>query len=219
MSWRYYNWYVGRALDAAVAEASTGLAQGTVVDLGCGTQPYRALFAGASRYLGVDRPGMPDSGEVVDVFGDAEDIPLAASRADVVVCTEVMEHIGDPRRMLADIHRVLRPGGALVLSVPFIWHIHDEPHDYWRFTEYGLRRILGDAGFTVESLVPVNGFAGAVLAERCYMILFGLGHSGLLRALGRFPIWALQRVAGAIGRFDRNKRATSNYVVRARKPS
>lgn len=209
----YYNWYVNDLLAEHVRNAAAGLTGDLVVDLGCGQQPYREYFAGFVRYLGLDRPGMPDTGEVVDVFADAADLPLTSSIADAVICTEVMEHVPDPRRMLADVHRVLRPGGALVLSVPFTWHIHDEPYDYWRFTEYGLHRILEESGFEVEDLRAVNGYLGANLQSQCYVLLA----TGRLRPLFRPLIWGLQRLAKSLRRFDRNSRATSNYVVRARK--
>jgi SAM-dependent methyltransferase len=210
----YYNWYVSERLDAAVAELTTPLAGTLAVDLGCGGRPYRVHLAGFERSVGIDLPGMPDSGQEADIHGDAQAIPVADGVADLVLCTEVMEHVPRPQQMLADIHRVLSPGGALVLSVPFSWHIHDEPFDYWRFTEHGLRLVLEDAGFVVEELRAVNGMVGSSIAGQVYILLFALGR---FRALGMPLMWLGQMFARLIHPFDRNHRATSNYVVRARK--
>jgi SAM-dependent methyltransferase len=208
----YYNWYVNGLLEEFVGRLCSRAAGDLVVDIGCGMQPYRCYLSGFSRYLGIDMPGKPDSGDEADIFADAQHLPLAAGVADAVLCTEVIEHVQRPARLLEGIFDVLKPGGQLILSVPFSWHIHDEPHDYWRFTEYGLKLILEDAGFTVQELHPVNGMVGSSLAGQCYVLLFGMG------AVARPLIWLLQVLARAMRRLDRNHRTTSNYVVLARKP-
>lgn len=210
----YYNWYVNQRLDEVIGTMAAPLTGSLAVDLGCGSQPYRRHLGGFARYLGIDLPGTPDAGEGADIHADARAIPLADGVADLVLCTEVMEHVPHPHTMLADIFRVLAPGGVLVLSVPFAWHIHDEPHDYWRFTEYGLRFMLEEAGFEVESVRTVNGMVGASIASQVYILVFALGR---LRPLGMPLVWLAQAVARALAPLDRNRRLTSNYVVRARK--
>ena len=156
----------------------------------------------------------PDRGANPDVLGDALALPFATGCADAVLCTEVIEHVTDPAGMLSEFSRVLAPGGSVVLTSPFTWHLHDEPHDYWRFTEFGLRLIFERAGFRVMALRATTGFAGALLQSQCYLLMQG---SGRLRFLTRPFVWLLQSVAMLIGFLDRNRRMTSCYVLLARK--
>lgn len=211
---QWYNWYANGLLARGVEDLTRGLNGRRVIDVGCGVQPYRGMLGGFSQYVGFDSPLRPDSATSADAFGDATALPFVAACADAVLCTEVMEHVADPPVMLAEIRRVLAPGGHLVLSVPFTWHIHDEPFDYWRFTEYGLRLVLERAGFEVVVLQSVNGMVGALLQSRCYMFLHAAGR---FRPLVRPLAWTLQTLATAVGPIDRNRRMTSNYVVLARK--
>lgn len=211
---QWYNWYANGLLARGVEDLTRGLKGRRVIDVGCGVQPYRGMLGGFSQYVGFDSPLRPDSATSADAFGDATALPFVAACADAVLCTEVMEHVADPPVMLAEIRRVLAPGGHLVLSVPFTWHIHDEPFDYWRFTEYGLRLVLERAGFEVVVLQSVNGMVGALLQSRCYMFLHVAGR---FRPLVRPLAWTLQTLATAVGPIDRNRRMTSNYVVLARK--
>ena len=79
-----------------------------------------------------------------DVMGDAHALPFGDGEFSFVVCTEVLEHLHDPAVAIAEMHRVLMPGGTLVLTTRFIFPIHDAPHDYYRYTEYGLRHLFRD---------------------------------------------------------------------------
>jgi len=210
----WYNWYANNCLARELEALAKPLAGSLVIDVGCGDQPYRAMLAGFERYIGFDAPGRPESRGKADAYGDAGALPFASACADAVLCTEVMEHVPDPDAMLAEIRRVLKPGGALLLSVPFIWRIHEEPRDYWRFTEYGLRLIVERAGMRVESLTATDGYAAVVLQARAHFLYHA---SGKWKPLVRPLVWLFQAVAQALRPFDRNRRMVSNYVVLARK--
>jgi len=107
------------------------------LDLGCGNAPYKHLFS--------DRIGFDNkSGEGVDVVGDAHKLPFKNEEFDTVLCSEVLEHLHSPEIALAEMKRVLKSGGILILTTRFIYPIHDAPNDYWRFTKYGLRYLLKD---------------------------------------------------------------------------
>ncbi len=211
---QWYNWYANRLLERGVADVTRGLSGRRVLDVGCGVQPYRHLLAGFALYVGFDSPSRPDSAGKADAFGDATALPFTNGCADAVLCTEVMEHVPEPDTMLSEIHRVLRAGGSLVVSVPFTWQLHDEPHDYWRFTEFGLRVILERNGFEVVALRSTNGTLGALLQSRVYALVHVAGR---LRAVVRPVAWAMQMLASALGPVDRNRRMTSNYVALARR--
>ena len=210
----WYNWYANDLLARHVEGIAHGLSGSIVVDVGCGESPYRSMLSGFAHYIGLDFPGRPDSGSRPDVLADALALPLRAGSVDAVVCTEVIEHVVEPATLLAEAHRVLKTGGSLLLSAPFTWHLHDEPHDYWRFTEYGLRLLCERAGFRVASVRATNHYFGAILQERAYWLYFVTGR---FRPLMRPAVWVLQALAVACKPLDRNPRMASNYVVLAKK--
>jgi SAM-dependent methyltransferase len=82
-----------------------------------------------------------------DVQADAAHIPFPSNRFDAVITAELLEHVPDPRPVLAEVHRVLRPGGAHLITVPFLFHIHADPYDYGRYTDHFWRAALHDVGY------------------------------------------------------------------------
>jgi SAM-dependent methyltransferase len=125
--------------------------RGTLVDVGCGAQPYRTLLSKSTRYKGIDRVdaasrfgyAVPDT-----QYYEGDRWPVEDGGADAVLCVEVLEHVAEPQALLDEARRSLRPGGAIALTVPFAARWHYTPHDYWRFTPSALARLLDRAGFT-----------------------------------------------------------------------
>ena len=143
------RWYVRRQLVRRVADLldrfAAELDGATLVDYGCGEMPYRPLFEKrVSRYIGVDLPDNPAAEASLDE-GGRMDLPDAS--ADVVLSTQVLEHVDDPRAYLAEAYRVLKPGGLLLLSTHGIWWYHPHPQDLWRWTGAGLQRLIETSGF------------------------------------------------------------------------
>lgn len=137
--------------------------QGLVLDLGCGNQPYKSLLA-HDAYVPVDI----DIDRRPMVVADAQWLPFRDESVDSVLCTEVIEHVREPSRVIAEIWRVLKPDGILLLTAPMSWGLHYEPHDYWRFTPYGLKVLLEQQGFIVEEIQRIGGLfslIGARLVE------------------------------------------------------
>lgn len=112
---------------------------GRVLDLGCGSKPYRDWFGNVAHYTGADIAPGP---EVDVVLTPGEPLPFADGAFDALLCTQVLEHVADLGQTLAEIRRVLAPGGLLLVSVPFLFNLHGAPHDYRRFTEYGVAGLL-----------------------------------------------------------------------------
>lgn len=108
-----------------------------VLDIGCSVAAYKKYFPNST---GVDI----DETKNPDVVGDAHALPFKDNEFEVVLCTEVFEHLHSPHIAASEMRRVLKPGGTLVLTTRFIYPIHDAPHDYFRYTKYGLQHIFKD---------------------------------------------------------------------------
>ncbi len=120
---------------------------GELLDVGCGTKPYAKLFDVKS-YCGleIDSQRTRVLG-VADRYYDGQKFPFADNSFDSVLCNQVLEHVFNPREFLNEIHRVLRPGGKLLLTVPFVWDEHEQPFDFARYSSYGLNFVLTQGGF------------------------------------------------------------------------
>jgi SAM-dependent methyltransferase len=136
--------------------------QGEILDVGCGTKPYRSLVQ-ATRYVGLDydTPALREAA-IADLFYDGGRFPLADGSFDGALCTQVLEHVFNPEEFLRELCRVLRPGGVLVLTVPFVWDEHSQPYDFGRYTSFGLRALLERSGLEVVSLEKVPTDARAI---------------------------------------------------------
>jgi len=129
-----------------------GELRGEVLDVGCGTKPYRTSIP-AERYVGldIDNPLARLRGGA-DVYYDGGRFPFPDGSFDGVLCSQVFEHVFNPSEFLVEIRRVLRPGGTLLLSVPFVWDEHEQPHDFARYSSFGLRAVLAQEGFEVVAI-------------------------------------------------------------------
>jgi SAM-dependent methyltransferase len=160
--WKF-NWLANhkiiRALERVRAHAS-----GTLLDVGCGARSFEPLFAGrVSRYLGADLAASRFLGAArPDVFARAEALPIRDGTMDTVLGLSMLTYLTDPAQMLREAHRVLRPGGVLLLEFTQMAPLHDEPHDYFRFTRYGARWLLDQAGFETLEMVPIGGLMSRV---------------------------------------------------------
>jgi SAM-dependent methyltransferase len=192
-----------------------------VLDVGCDCKPYWPLFEPyARRYVGAD---VARTTPQVDVVGSASTIPFASGSADVVVCSQVLEHVPDPAAALAEMARVLKPGGRVFLSTHgnFIYHPH--PTDYWRWTQDGLRKLFEDGGDFDEIELFPNGGTGHCLAY----LLAVYCHLGLkkkwLRPLRKLLIPSVNVAGLALGRmlkrfdYPAPHSLISNFLVVARR--
>ena len=129
---------------------------GTVLDVGCAEARPRQFIGGDVNYVGLDYFSTATDWYETrpDVFGDAPSLPIADNSVDHGLLLDVIEHLPDPDRALAELHRVIKPGGTLTLQVPFLYPLHDEPLDFHRWTSHGLRQLADRHGYEVsEELV------------------------------------------------------------------
>lgn len=221
----HVNWLVHRIHDRHVTAAVEAHAGGRLLDVGCGARPFAELLDRHSdRSVGVDPDRVrygPAAGRgprrLPEAWASGLDLPFRDSTFDTVLCLQVLEHVPQPWRLLDEIARVLRPGGALVLTAPHIWGLHEEPRDYYRFTPFGLRHLGDAAGLRVEAVKALAG----------YWVTAGARFVHYLRRLERLrlhpatrPLMALVQLSCLV--LDRIHRVESdawNHLLVARKPA
>jgi len=130
-----------------------------VLDAGAGEGRFYDEFA-HTRYIAIDLAIGDETWDYtrLDAVSELTEIPFAADTFDAVLCTQVLEHVPEPYLVLAELCRVLKPAGRLYLSCPQSWHQHQKPHDYFRYTSFGLRYLLDKAGYEVTELTPMGGY-------------------------------------------------------------
>ena len=167
--------------------------KGRVLDVGAGEAPWRELLDEAE-YVGVDVKAAGEFGmrrKANITYYDGTVLPFADASFDHVLCTEVLEHVPEPKKFLAELNRVLRSGGSLVLTVPWSARVHHAPHDYTRFTRFGLSLLLQSAGFS-GVVIEERGNDVAVIANKLLVVTVRL-----LRPGNRYHViwtWALALV-------------------------
>ncbi|MFH1571589.1 MAG: class I SAM-dependent methyltransferase [Gemmatimonadota bacterium] len=212
------SWLVHHLHGRAVAAALAAQAGGRLLDVGCGGDPFRDLLAAhstralglepdRSRYAGRARPA---------VWGSGLDLPFGSAAFDTVVSFQVLEHVPEPARMMAEMARVLRPGGRLIVSAPHMWGVHEEPHDYFRFTGFGLAHLARAAGLEVREVRALAGYWVTAGARFCYYLQH-FDRWGL--ALLVRPTYAVVQLASlALDRLHRVEGDAWNFLLVAARP-
>jgi SAM-dependent methyltransferase len=207
-------------IEAAVAAFARELPAGArVLDAGAGEGQYRGCFA-RQRYCGVDLAVGDAAWDYsrLNVVADLAALPFRAAAFDAAVHIVTIEHLPEPARALAEIGRAVGPGSLLLVAAPHEWEVHQAPHDYFRYTRYGLAYLLEKAGFEVLVMRPAGGYF-RLLARR---LLNGLQFfTGGLRWLGFIPAALLLVPPALILPFfdflDRDRNFTLGYICTARK--
>ena len=141
-------YFARRELLRAVQSLAPEL-RGRVLDVGCGSRPYERLVT-AREYVGLELD-TPENRRTknADVFYDGRKLPFEDASFDAVICNQVLEHVFEPDAFVSEIARVLRSGGRLLLTVPFVWDEHEQPRDYGRYSSFGLAALLARNGLKV----------------------------------------------------------------------
>ena len=224
-SW-FFPRYIGIVYIEPVMREVKPLARGTMLDIGCGTRRYELIFKDCvDSYIGLDWPETKDRA-IPDVIGDAMNIPFKTSSVDVILATELMEHLPSPHDFLMEVARVLRKEGVLILSVPFMEPIHEEPRDYYRFTPFSLRLLLNQHGFSIQKIWNKGGWWSVVLGSFVNQSLYnwstsldttGQRHYSFLTFVV-LPICALTQWLGyQLDRIFHSHRYTLGYTLVARR--
>jgi SAM-dependent methyltransferase len=208
-----------------IKDALEKYARGNFLDLGCGNKPYETIYNSLTqRQTGCD--AIQSDKNRVEVICLATDLKFESNNFDSILCTQVMEHVYDHHTMLKEIFRVLKPGGHIVLTVPFAWELHEEPFDFFRFTPHALKYLFTKAGLQIDYIKPNGGKWAAIYQLRNNMLYHSFGTSKsfftrikkflfmelrLTQLRNHFAIW--------LDKKTRNEILTLNYIVVAHKPA
>lgn len=153
--------------------------RGRLLDLGCGSVPlYGAYRPFIEDNVCVDWGESLHNNRHIDHLYDlAQDLPFPDDSFDTIIFSDVLEHLPEPARIWAEMARVLRPGGKILLNVPFYYWVHEAPHDYYRYTEFALRRFATKAGFEVLALYPIGGVP-EIVTDILAKVLLRFGRPG-----------------------------------------
>jgi SAM-dependent methyltransferase len=225
---RFLDLQAGSAWRDMRAELAT--ASGTLLDIGCGAQVFRSLLPATVRYQGIDTKDAKDrfGYEIPDTYYfEGDEWPVPARSIDVALCTEVLEHIDTPLPFLRKIFACLKPGGRLLLTVPFAARWHFIPYDYWRYTPSSLRILLTEAGFD-RIRVTARGNPVTVACYKAMALLLILlfdAQGGPLRRIIRrilgvtlLPVLGLLGLVGTLSLRSDWGDDCLGYTVSARRP-
>jgi SAM-dependent methyltransferase len=193
---------------ALLREVPRPMAGARALDLGADKSPYRDALVSQGyelRTLDITRDGG------ADYAGTAESTGLPDASFDLVLCTQVIEHCMNPWAAVREIHRILKPGGHLVVSAPHVWFYHPHPTDHWRFTQEGMAHLCQEAGLIPVSLLAQGGSV-LTLCQVLNFLAYGvLGQAGA-------PLYAALNAVAAVGdRLAPNQLFCHNFACLARR--
>lgn len=212
--------HVGRFMRAQLAAFVVPGAR--VLDVGCGDQPLRSeVERRGGRYLGVDLESGGDEARV-QVIGSGLALPIRGGSCELVVCSEVLEHVPAPADAFGELVRVTCPGGRIVLTVPFIYPLHEEPYDFVRLTPHAIARLASIHGLEVEHLEAAGHefHAMATLLDMWLVRTLPTRASAARRACGVLIRTMANTLALAAGRSRRTPPiAFTNVLALLRRPA
>jgi ubiquinone/menaquinone biosynthesis C-methylase UbiE len=213
------NILITRIHDRLLERYASKQFSGSLIDIGCGTKPYTNLFSPyVTVHIGIDHQETLHDKSNIDRFGTAYELPAEDGEFDCALCTAVLEHLEEPEKALRECYRVLRAGGVAIYSVPFIWHLHEEPRDFYRFSKYGLKYLFEKVGFEIIEINPLSGFwvtFGQLFVYNIYRF-----NRGPLKFIPIIPLIGLliQGISYLLDRIDKTEQWTWMYMVVAGKP-
>lgn len=212
------NFLVQAIFQLQLKEYASKFLSGKLIDIGCGKKPFKELLTPfVVEHIGLDHKDSFHSNYNVDIEGTAYEIPIEDEFFDSAICTAVLEHLEEPFEALQECHRVLKKGGIAIYSIPFIWHLHEEPRDFYRYSKYGIQYLFTKARFELIELVALSGFwvtFGQLFVYNLYRL-----NRGPLRWFKIIEIVGLlvQGVVYILDKMDKTEQWTWMYLVVARK--
>ncbi len=159
---------VRKGLHNAISQQASTL-NGIMLDFGCSSKVYESLFTHIGYCVGVDidKTKSIHEHEEKDIIYDGDEIPFEDNYFDSIFSSEFLEHVPDIEHTISDLHRVLRPEGTALFTLPFVWDEHEIPNDYTRFTSYGVRQLFEKQGFKVLHYEKTSNFIATIFQLIC----------------------------------------------------
>lgn len=204
--------------DRAILKYAEKYFQGTLIDIGCGEKPYQeALSRFVDQYIGVDHKDTFHDLANADLIGSAYEIPTEDESFDVALCTAVLEHLEEPEQAIRECYRVLKKEGHALYSIPFIWHIHEKPRDFYRYSRYGIQYLFEKSGFELVELEALSGFW--ITFGQLFVYYLYRFNRGPLRWFKIITILGLliQGIVYLLDKIDKAEDWTWMYVIVAKK--
>jgi SAM-dependent methyltransferase len=160
-------------------------AKGRCIDIGCGDAPLQNLIESQTEcYHTLDIESRIDT---LTYTSDICNMNVVKDRDyDFALCLQVLEHVYNPFTAMKEINRILTKNGILILSVPHLSRLHEEPHDYYRYTKYGLQYLASNSGFKVISITPAGGLFCFLGHQLSTCILLPLWHIPILNKVAYY---------------------------------
>jgi SAM-dependent methyltransferase len=149
---------LSQEIEAFAASVPSGA---LVLDAGAGQAPYKRFFQ-HTQYESADFEKVNKAYAPSTYVCDLQSIPVEHGRFDFIIFNQVLEHVPEPQRVLAELYRVLKPGGKMIYTGPLFYEEHEQPYDFYRYTQFGLRYLLSSAGFIIDRLDWLEGYLGTV---------------------------------------------------------
>ncbi len=217
---RYHNWLIYSVVNPEIHSMLKLYARGKLADVGCGDKPYKNMAKEfVDEHVGIDHEGTFHDRTQIDLNGTAYDVPVHNETFDSVLCTYVLEHLEQPDRAIAEANRILKKGGYGIYTVPFFWHIHEAPRDFFRFTKYGLRYLFERNGFEVVELKALSGFCVTFGQEASYFLAQFRGTHKANPLYWLLPplIVVIQAIAYVLSKVEKSEDFTIEYIIVVRK--
>lgn len=217
-----------RKLLSKLKECAKAYACGNLLDIGCGIKPYESIFTPyVKQYLGVDYPvameGNYGLSTKADYYEDCCHTSLTSETFDTILCTQVLEHVVSPSTLLTEAHRLLKVDGYTIFTIPFVWEIHAEPYDFFRFTKFGIEKLFHSANFEIISIENCEGPLATIAQLKIISIynrkINNIFLKFIIKSINVIRIPIINFVALSFDKFydSENNKLCLNYVVVAKK--
>lgn len=210
----------------ALQYAAPKYACGNLIDIGCGSKPYLPVFQHyVDSYFGIDYPPTVAVNYAeatrADLLVDCTDTKLECEKFDTILSTQVIEHIYDTKKYIAECYRILKKGGIGIFTIPFLWELHAEPYDYYRFTKYAIEKQFQEQLFEILELKPLEGALAAItqmkIVSLCLMPAKSIVVKLLQKVLFLLYIPVLNYVALHFDKYMYNDKLCLTYLLIVKK--
>lgn len=178
-----HNWLIHGIVDMCIKKAIKSYAKGKMLDVGCGTKPYKKIAKPyVAEHIGLDHEKTTHNKANIDIFAEADSIPLPVNSFNTILATSILEHVEELDKVISEMNRLLKSEGYCIITTPFLWHLHEEPIDFYRYTKYGLKYLFEKNGFEIVELKTLSGFC-VTFGQQLVYYLWRFRRGGIVKSI------------------------------------